>query len=163
MMWLSRRWGRGARCRPSIGMVRPLIALTRSRVQSLFAPSCPPRSLIHFIILSDNAVLANLVQIPKWGSILLDVGEGTWGQLARRFGTVPVPRSGDNDREAEGKAEETGSSASASTTASESPAHAILRDIRCIFISHLHADHHMGLAKVLALRKKVRTTLLTCY
>ncbi|KAG6896461.1 hypothetical protein C0992_008112 [Termitomyces sp. T32_za158] len=32
-------------------------------------------------------VSSTLVQIPNWGNILLDAGEGTWGQLARQFGT----------------------------------------------------------------------------
>jgi ribonuclease Z len=80
-------------------------------------------------------VLATLVQVPEWGHVLLDAGEGTWGQIARRFG-VEATLSGD-----------------ASPT--ESPADKVLRDIRCIFISHLHADHHIGLSKLLALRKKV--------
>ncbi|KAG6818817.1 hypothetical protein H0H93_001378 [Arthromyces matolae] len=31
-------------------------------------------------------VSSTLLQIPKWGNILLDIGEGTWGQLARQFG-----------------------------------------------------------------------------
>jgi ribonuclease Z len=82
-------------------------------------------------LLGSATVLSNLVQIPNWGSILLDAGEGTWGQIARRFGSQILAH------------------------ATESPAHQILRDIRCIFISHLHADHHMGLSKVLALRRKV--------
>ncbi|KAJ6581025.1 hypothetical protein B0H19DRAFT_1060707 [Mycena capillaripes] len=30
---------------------------------------------------------STLIRIPGWGSILLDCGEGTWGQLARQFGT----------------------------------------------------------------------------
>lgn len=74
-------------------------------------------------------VLSNLVQIPRWGNILLDAGEGTWGQIARRFG---------GGAQTDGEVE------------------AILRDLRCVFISHIHGDHHMGLAKILALRQTVR-------
>lgn len=81
-------------------------------------------------------VLATLVQVPDWGNVLLDAGEGTWGQIARRFGVEAVC-SGD-------------------ASPAESPADKVLRDIRCIFISHLHADHHIGLSKVLALRNRVR-------
>lgn len=74
------------------------------------------------------------MQIPGWGSVLLDAGEGTWGQIARRFGTQVLEEDGGP---------------------TESPANSILRDIRCIFISHLHADHHVGLSKILALRHRV--------
>ena len=67
-------------------------------------------------------VSATFVQIPGYGNVLLDCGEGTYGQLSRHFG----PRTKD-----------------------------ALRDLRCIFISHIHADHHMGLSRLLAMRRKV--------
>ncbi|XP_027342584.1 tRNAse Z TRZ4, mitochondrial isoform X2 [Abrus precatorius] len=54
------------------------------------------------------------------GSMLLDCGEGTLGQLKRRYGV-----SGADDA---------------------------VRALRCIWISHIHADHHTGLARILALR-----------
>ena len=31
----------------------------------------------------------------------------------------------------------------------------ILRGIRCVFISHIHGDHHIGLSKLLSQRRKV--------
>ncbi|KAI9444283.1 hypothetical protein H4582DRAFT_1920585 [Lactarius indigo] len=68
------------------------------------------------------------VQIPDWGNLLLDAGEGTWGQMARYFGTDPARPS--NVWQA-------------------------LRDLKCVFISHGHADHHAGLAKILAMRKQL--------
>jgi ribonuclease BN (tRNA processing enzyme) len=68
------------------------------------------------------AVSSTLVRIPSRGSILLDAGEGTYGQLARHFG----PGVGD-----------------------------VLRDLRCIFVSHIHGDHHTGVAKILAKRRQV--------
>ncbi|XP_022953731.1 tRNase Z TRZ3, mitochondrial [Cucurbita moschata] len=55
------------------------------------------------------------------GSMLLDCGEGTLGQLKRRYGI-------------EG-------------------ADAAVRGLRCIWISHIHADHHTGLTRILALRR----------
>ncbi|GAA5921129.1 hypothetical protein JCM1841_002430 [Sporobolomyces salmonicolor] len=61
--------------------------------------------------------------------ILLDAGEGTWGQLARRFGR--------------GKGEE------------EDSAEDVLRGIKMIFISHLHQDHHAGLTTILKERAKL--------
>jgi ribonuclease Z len=64
-----------------------------------------------------------LLRTPKHGDILLDAGEGTWGQLMRQFG-----REGAED---------------------------VLHNLHCLFISHIHADHHSGLAKVLAMRRRV--------
>ncbi|XVE88856.1 hypothetical protein DITRI_Ditri19aG0102400 [Diplodiscus trichospermus] len=54
------------------------------------------------------------------GSLLLDCGEGTLGQLKRRYGA-----DGANNA---------------------------IRNLKCVWISHIHADHHTGLARVLALR-----------
>ncbi|KAJ6474674.1 hypothetical protein C8R47DRAFT_986730 [Mycena vitilis] len=71
---------------------------------------------------SSRNVSSTLIRIPTRGSILLDAGEGTWGQLARHFG----PGVGD-----------------------------VLRDLRCIFVSHIHGDHHMGVAKILARRRQL--------
>ncbi|KAI0251929.1 hypothetical protein BJV78DRAFT_1207788 [Lactifluus subvellereus] len=73
-------------------------------------------------------VSGQFIQIPDWGSLLLDAGEGTWGQMARYFGTDPTRSS--NVWQA-------------------------LRGLKCIFISHAHADHHAGLAKILAMRKQL--------
>lgn len=65
----------------------------------------------------------------KGGYILLDAGEGTWGQLARRFG--------------EDKAREE-----------------VLRELKLVFISHLHQDHHAGLGTILRERAKVSFSLV---
>jgi len=61
--------------------------------------------------------------------MLLDAGEGTWGQLARYFGT--------------------------DETQPTNVWHE-LRQLKCIYISHAHADHQAGLTKILAMRKQVR-------
>lgn len=55
-------------------------------------------------------------------NILIDCGEGTYGQLVRFFG-----RDKSNQ---------------------------ILADIRAVYISHLHADHHIGLIGLLQGRKR---------
>ncbi|OZJ02530.1 hypothetical protein BZG36_04131 [Bifiguratus adelaidae] len=52
------------------------------------------------------------------GSVLLDCGEGTWGQMVRFYGPKHIGQA--------------------------------LRQLKCIFISHLHADHHLGTVKVLS-------------
>ncbi|GAB4850232.1 tRNAse Z trz4, mitochondrial [Ancistrocladus abbreviatus] len=55
------------------------------------------------------------------GSLLFDCGEGTLGQLKRRFGMEGADNA--------------------------------VRSLRCIWISHIHADHHTGLARILSLRR----------
>ncbi|KAK6268075.1 hypothetical protein QUC31_012235 [Theobroma cacao] len=55
------------------------------------------------------------------GSLLLDCGEGTLGQLKRRYGVDGADTA--------------------------------IRNLKCVWISHIHADHHTGLARVLALRR----------
>ncbi|XP_078431873.1 tRNAse Z4 [Wolffia australiana] len=60
------------------------------------------------------------VNLFSKGSILLDCGEGTLGQLKRRFGM-----KGADDA---------------------------VKALNLIWISHIHADHHTGLARILALR-----------
>lgn len=68
-------------------------------------------------------VSGTLLHLPnEEGYVLLDAGEGTYGQLCRRFG-------GDVDR--------------------------IIRDLRLVFLSHAHGDHHMGMSRLLAERKKL--------
>ncbi|CAI9753794.1 unnamed protein product [Fraxinus pennsylvanica] len=57
------------------------------------------------------------------GCLLLDCGEGTLGQLKRRFGIEGADEA--------------------------------VRSLRCIWISHIHADHHTGLARILALRSSL--------
>lgn len=71
-----------------------------------------------------------MVRIPGYGNILLDGGEGTWGQLARHFG----------EDESE-----------------EDNVWDVLRDLKCIFLSHAHGDHHMGISRILSRRKQVRS------
>lgn len=61
-------------------------------------------------------VSATMVDLFARGGVLLDCGEGTWGQMARQFGP-------DVERAVMG--------------------------LRVIFISHMHADHHLGLPRLL--------------
>ncbi|KIY46216.1 hypothetical protein FISHEDRAFT_48033 [Fistulina hepatica ATCC 64428] len=71
-------------------------------------------------------VSSTLIKIPDFGNILLDSGEGTWGQLARQYGA---------ERDVPGSAWD------------------VLRHLKCIFVSHLHGDHHLGVANLLRKRK----------
>uniref|UniRef100_A0A803NZ43 ribonuclease Z n=1 Tax=Cannabis sativa TaxID=3483 RepID=A0A803NZ43_CANSA len=63
------------------------------------------------------------INIFSKGGLLLDCGEGTLGQLKRRYG---VDKADD-----------------------------VVRGLRCIWISHMHADHHAGLARILAHRREL--------
>lgn len=69
-------------------------------------------------------VSSTLVRIPGAGSILLDCGENTLGQLKRLFGVGPE-------------------------------LDAVLSDIKLVYISHLHADHHLGTTSVLKARARL--------
>ncbi|KAK2462756.1 hypothetical protein APHAL10511_005274 [Amanita phalloides] len=78
-------------------------------------------------------VSSTLLSIPGWGNVLLDAGEGTWGQLVRQYGLGQGP-----SEPVEGTCRDVWQ---------------MLRDLKCIFISHIHADHHLGVATILAKRK----------
>lgn len=75
-------------------------------------------------------VLSTLVHLPGDGYILLDGGESTYLQLARRCGP--------GERGWEGVGIET-----------------VLREMRLVFVSHIHGDHHMGLARLLRERRRL--------
>ncbi|KAL6752937.1 beta-lactamase-like protein [Haematococcus lacustris] len=62
------------------------------------------------------------------GSLLMDCGEGSWGQLLRWLG--------------------------------QESADALLADLRCVWISHKHADHCLGLAQLLEARPQSLPPLL---
>ena len=66
-------------------------------------------------------VTGMLLDQPEFGSMFLDVGEGSYGQLRRCLG--------------------------------QSGADEALKRLRCVWISHIHADHHVGLARVLTARR----------
>ncbi|XP_018366735.1 PREDICTED: ribonuclease Z, mitochondrial isoform X1 [Trachymyrmex cornetzi] len=64
-----------------------------------------------------------LLRVDKDHSMLLDCGEGTFGQIVKIYG--------------------------------RSEAHNILKTIKGVYISHMHADHHIGLIGLLKARRKV--------
>ena len=70
------------------------------------------------------------LDVPGFGGVLLDCGEGTLGQLRRRYGMDGVDQ--------------------------------IYRHLKVIFISHMHADHHLGLQSVLEDRFKRGITSPLC-
>ncbi|XP_077476086.1 zinc phosphodiesterase ELAC protein 2 [Stigmatopora argus] len=71
-------------------------------------------------------VSSTLINISTGRSLLLDCGEGTFGQLCRHYGD-------EVDR--------------------------VLSDISTVFVSHMHADHHTGLIKLLYQRQRALMTL----
>ncbi|CAG8512684.1 10664_t:CDS:10 [Acaulospora morrowiae] len=71
-------------------------------------------------------VSSTLISIPDQGCILLDVGEGTFASLVRHlgpYGEIHGDQMGIEN---------------------------FLRHLKFIFISHMHADHHLGLIRVLS-------------
>jgi ribonuclease Z len=63
------------------------------------------------------------VSVPSFGGLLLDSGEGSFGQLARRFGFERALK--------------------------------VVEELKVVLISHMHADHHLGLLRILALRHEI--------
>lgn len=58
-----------------------------------------------------------MIDMFERGGVLMDCGEGTWGQMVRVFGLEKAKR--------------------------------VLCQLKVIFISHMHADHHLGLLTLL--------------
>ncbi|CAG8524750.1 2252_t:CDS:2 [Acaulospora colombiana] len=71
-------------------------------------------------------VSSTLISIPDNGNILLDVGEGTYSSLVRHLGSYGEINGG------------------------QTGVNEFLNSLKCIFISHMHADHHLGLIRVLS-------------
>ncbi|KAF9909274.1 Zinc phosphodiesterase ELAC protein 2 [Linnemannia zychae] len=78
-------------------------------------------------------VSATLVETQKHGSFLLDTGEGTYGQMFRQFGGFRL-------------------SADQASSVDER-----IKNLKVIFISHLHADHHLGIVTLIDRWSKLRT------
>lgn len=74
--------------------------------------------------LSCSAVSSTVLELEDSQIALLDAGEGTSGQLARHYGHGPAGLSDFYSR------------------------------LRLVFISHMHADHHSGLAALLSSRSQ---------
>ncbi|PWN95607.1 hypothetical protein FA09DRAFT_134287 [Tilletiopsis washingtonensis] len=91
-------------------------------------------------------VSGTLVHAPGFnGYMLLDAGEGTYGQLCRRFGHGHKARYEGGPRDAAADALEPGRGVDE-----------VLRELRIMFLSHIHGDHHIGAARILAARHKLR-------
>jgi len=76
-------------------------------------------------------VTGNYLQMKNGNAILLDVGEGTFGQLLRLWS----------------------SSSSSLTCKLKSSMQQRIASIKAIWISHPHADHHLGLIRLLSERR----------
>ncbi|KAG0046168.1 hypothetical protein BGZ83_008642 [Gryganskiella cystojenkinii] len=78
-------------------------------------------------------VSATLLDTITHGTFFLDIGEGTFGQMFRHFGGYR--RSPDQTNCVEDR----------------------IKNLKGIFISHLHADHHLGTVSIIDRWNKLRT------
>ncbi|KAF9101300.1 hypothetical protein BGX29_005816 [Mortierella sp. GBA35] len=78
-------------------------------------------------------VSATLVEAPQHGNFLLDTGEGTYGQMFRQFGGFRM--SADQPNSVDDR----------------------IKNLKGIFISHLHADHHLGIVTLIDRWNKSRS------
>ncbi|WFD28414.1 ribonuclease Z [Malassezia nana] len=109
------------------------------------APPVPPASAaagladhVEFVTLGTGSsmpskyrnVLSTLVHIPDEGYLILDAGESTYFQMARRFGPGRDGWAGQGIE-------------------------SVLRQLKMLFVSHIHGDHHMGVVRILLERRKL--------
>ncbi|KAF9427791.1 hypothetical protein BGZ76_002186 [Entomortierella beljakovae] len=77
-------------------------------------------------------VTGNLLDIPNRGTFILDAGEGSYGQMYRLFG-----KKTNAEDETDGVDEK-------------------IKKLKGIFVSHLHADHHLGVVTLIDKWNKLR-------
>eukprot|EP00736_Rhodelphis_marinus_P008172 Rmarinus@m.29569 len=82
-------------------------------------------------------VTSQYLRIRGKGGLLMDAGENVYGQLVARFG----------------------SQSHAGGNATYPGIEEILREMRCVWISHMHADHHLGLVRLLHKRSELSARL----
>ncbi len=127
-------------------------------------------------------VSSTFVQLDAEVCMLLDCGEGTLAQLQLRFGAAPGSRcfsahelesiqsttsvGGDQHDVSHQSGGSSESGAASVGSAPEIGAHGectgldrVLLQLRVIFISHMHADHHLGLRAIAVARERVRASL----
>lgn len=104
------------------------IPLLNKPVEDMKTPSCianlPPRTAAVRFFGTGAAIPGKhrnvsgvMIDMFQRGGVMLDCGEGTWGQMVRHFGLERAKR--------------------------------VLCEMKVIFISHMHADHHLGLVTML--------------
>jgi len=67
-----------------------------------------------------------MISVSGYGNIMLDAGEGTYGQLERHCGL-----------------------ADSHNPILKQSVESVLKSLKMIFISHMHADHHLGAIQLL--------------
>ncbi|XP_022232324.2 ribonuclease Z, mitochondrial [Drosophila obscura] len=105
--------------------------LAKLKAESHFPSVSTARSYPRIIFLGTGSCIPNktrnvssiLIQTAVEAFMLLDCGEGTYGQIVRLYGSA--------------KAAE------------------VLRQLQAVYVSHLHADHHIGLIGLLRERRQL--------
>ena len=85
--------------------------------------------------------------LPKSSMMLLDVGEGTVGQLLRTLGRDGRMDDDDDDDERDNK------NSTDNVKQQQGKEFHVLSQIKAVWISHPHADHHLGLLRLLHERR----------
>ncbi|WFD20613.1 ribonuclease Z [Malassezia caprae] len=113
------------------------------------APAVPPASAaagladqVEFVTLGTGSsvpskyrnVLSTLAHVPGEGYMILDAGESTYYQMARRFGPGLDGWGG---------------------SGSGQGIKSVLGQLKILFVSHIHGDHHMGVVRLLLERRKL--------
>ncbi|CDF36881.1 unnamed protein product [Chondrus crispus] len=97
--------GKGRQTPPSISSLSPGTAAVRFFGTGAAIPG------------KHRNVSSLMIDMFERGSVMMDCGEGTWGQMVRMFGQERARR--------------------------------VLCGLKVVFISHMHADHHLGLLTLL--------------
>ena len=94
------------------------------------------------------------LRFSQGGGMLLDAGEATWQQLLRLHTSVQGVSDSSNRSTSDHSNDISRSKKSLETLEKE-----VAKGIDIVWISHPHADHHLGLTRVLSERKKLIASL----
>lgn len=92
------------------------------------------------------------LQMDNGNSMLLDVGEGTVGQLLRSWKSTLLSSSSSSSSSSN---QQSAATTATTATAAIDEYRSRIRNIKAVWISHPHADHHLGLLRLLSERAAI--------